>query len=117
MTPTVPRCWKDIADDGEACTCPDCWPLPLVRRIGDLTARHFGRTIRIPDLHQPGEDWDGPKVVVTGKLDGLASVPYGRGEVWVRLAPKTASLDRPLPLTWPCELVSGPQVEPSEEGE
>ena len=101
---TPMRCLKDVLTDGYPCPCPDCWPLPPVRMIGDLTARHLGRTISIPNLHQPGADWDAPKVTVTGKLDKLTSVPFGCGEVWVGLSPKTVQLDRPLPLTWPCEV-------------
>lgn len=89
----------------EKCTCPKCWPVPPVRRIGDLSARHIGMRITIPDLHQPGEDWDAPRVSVSGRLDGLTSA-YGKLEVWVKLRPKTVELDRPLPISWPCEVTA-----------
>ena len=98
------RCLKDVLTEGHPCPCSDCWPLPPVRMIGDLTARHLGRTISIPNLHQPGADWDAPKVTVTGKLDGLTRVTFGAGEVFVKLLPKGVALDRSLPLTWPCEV-------------
>ncbi len=72
--------------------------------LADLTPRHFGHTIAIPDLHQPGTDWDAPKVTVGGLLTGLSWARYDRAMVWVRLAPKSAALDTPLPLTWPCRI-------------
>ena len=31
-------------------------------------------------------------------------VPFGRGEVWVGLSPKTVQIDRPLPVDWLCEV-------------
>lgn len=79
-----------------------------VKTVADLRSKHLGRQIRIPDLHQPGEDFD-VKVTVTGTLDALqhASTWWGRApSVWVRLRPKRADLDTPLPLTHPCYLVS-----------
>ena len=102
---TPMRCLKAELTDGYPCPCPECWPLPPVRMVGDLTARHIGKRIRIPGLHQPGADWDAPKVAVEGKLDKLVSVTFGRGEVWVALTPKAVALDRPLPLDWACEVL------------
>ncbi len=99
------RCLKDELRD-HPCCCADCWPLPAVRMVGDLSARHLGRKISIPNLHQPADDFDAPTVTVTGKLIGLTLPGMGWGQVWVNLSPKGVSLDRVLPLTWPCEVAA-----------
>ena len=78
-----------------------------IDHIGALTAGHLGKRIRIPDLHQPGTDWDAPKVAIEGTLDSLASArSWGGPQCWVKLSPRSAALDTPLPLSWPCEVLS-----------
>ncbi len=88
-----------------------------VTTIGDLAARHLGQKVRIPYLHQPGTDWDAPKVAVTGTLDKLSRPGFfSKGQCWVGLTPISVRLDRPLPLTWPCFLVSeDPAAPPAEQ--
>lgn len=77
--------------------------------VGDLTPRHFGRRIEIPDLHQPGTDFDDPKVTVTGLLRGLSSAHGTRG-VWVTFSPSSPSaLNRPLPIDHPVRVIGDPQ--------
>ena len=66
---------------------------------GDLSESHIGRRIQIHGLHQPGTDWDSPKVTVTGTLQGLRRAADHRA-VWVDLSPRTAALDSPLPPSW-----------------
>ena len=49
-----------------------------VATIRDLKPLHTqGARVRIPDLHQPGQDFDAPHVTVTGRLYGMRRVPGG----------------------------------------
>lgn len=77
--------------------------VPPVSCVGDLSARHLGKRVTIRNLHQPGEDWNAPRVSVSGTLDGIARPGIGVG-VWLKLKPNAANLDCPLPLDWPCEV-------------
>ena len=52
--------------------------------VGALTAAHLGHHVRIPDLIQPGHDYDEPRAETTGRLTGLRLSP-GRGLVIVDL--------------------------------
>jgi hypothetical protein len=75
-----------------------------VRIIGDLTVRHLGCRIRIPDLHQPGTDWDAPKVTVEGTLIGLRLATFGLVRAcWVDIRPQE-QLDSPLLPNHPCHI-------------
>lgn len=56
-------------------------PQPPVNCVGDLSARHLGKRITIRDLHQPGEDWNAPRVSVSGTLDGITRPGIGPGGV------------------------------------
>jgi len=75
--------------------------------VGDL-AKHLGKRVEIPGLHQPGADWDAPKVSVTGRVVGLRPVlgPFAAvtPAVWVDLVPR-GQLDRPLPIGHPVLLL------------
>lgn len=90
------------------CQCASCWPVHPVRYVGDLTARHLGQTVSIPDLHPPGLDYDAPPVTITGRLDGLDRVSSAPHMVRVNLGPARATLDRPLPLNHRCWIAQQP---------
>ena len=72
--------------------------------VGQLTAAHLGRHVRIPDLIQPGHDYSEPRAETTGRLTGLRLSP-GRGLVIIDLA--GAHPYHPVfPLDHPVEVVT-----------
>lgn len=79
-----------------------------VTTVADLTARHEGKRIRIPDLQLPGVDFDYPHVTVTGKYFGRRPADTERWW-WVDVRTTLYGgllLDTPLPAAHPCFLVS-----------
>lgn len=79
---------------------------PVVRTVGDLTARHLGKRIRIPGLHQPGADWDAPHVTVEGRLNGMRAVGDFINSRAVRLELSGASMHDIITLSHPCEVLT-----------
>lgn len=85
-----------------------------VTTVGDLTVKHLEMAIRIPNLHRPGEDFDAPRVAITGKLWGIQASAGGvrldvRRSRWDSLL-----IDTPLPAIHPCFLVAeGPPPPPA----
>ena len=73
----------------------------MTMTVGDLTARHLGRRIRLDGLHQPGLDWDAPRVSVEARLVGISQA-WGPG-LRLHLRPANlawvlVSLDTPITL-------------------
>ena len=70
----------------------------MTMTVGDLTARHLGRRIRLDGLHQPGTDWDAPRVSVEARLVGMHRSPWEGIEL--RLVPAQSA--------WPYFALSTP---------
>jgi len=69
--------------------------------------------IRIPDLVQPGQDFDAPRVSVTGRYYGMR--PASPGWWWLDVRLRSGGLmqlDSPLPQSHPCFLVSEDPARP-----
>ena len=83
-------------------------PTPrTIQTVADLTPKHLGKVIRIPDLQQPGLDFDAPRVTITGRYYGRAPVPGGWWRMDVRLrGGGVLQLDTPVPGNHPCYLTS-----------
>lgn len=81
-------------------------PCPTVRTVGDLTARHLGRTIRVDNLLAPGNDWDAARVSATGKLVSMRmpGISHRVPVAIIELSGNARFHDR-LTLDNPCEVI------------
>ena len=82
-----------------------------VSTVADLTKHHEGKPIRIPDLQQPGLDFDAP----SHRRGGTTAAP-GRGRLVVARRPapqrRRPLLDTPLPPSHPCYLTAEDPARP-----
>lgn len=75
-----------------------------VKEVGDLTAAHLGRRIRIPGLIVPGQDWGAPRVDLLGVLQELREATPGH-TVRVIVRSSIGTYFDLMPLTHPCEVI------------
>ena len=84
-----------------------------VSTVAHLTKHHEGKPIRIPDLQQPGLDFDAPRVTVRGRYYGMRPAEGGWWWLDVRLrSGGVPLLDTPLPPSHPCYLTAEDPARP-----
>lgn len=76
-----------------------------VQCVAHLAKHHEGKPIRIPDLQQPGLDFDAPRVTVRGRYYGRR--PAEGGWWWLDVRLRT-----PLPPSHPCYLTAEDPARP-----